>query len=325
MQFDYGNPVRGYSYEYYNFYQSLLQLGYEVTLFDYMTEYKTLGKAGMNRKLLEMTRQIKPTLALFSLYTDQFDPEMINRLREFTTTLCFFHDDTWRVEYSRFWARRFDFFTTPDLHGEKKYAEIGMSNAIHFPFGCNEKLYFKMDIPKKYDVSFVGSWHPYREWLINHLRKAGFSVAVAGYRWPDGIISHENMVRFFNESKINLNLSNSVSWNAKYLFSSWRAMAYYIRSPKRVEQLKARHFEINGCGAFQLSFYVEGLENYYEIGREVAVYTDPDDLLDKVEYYLKEDELRELIAQTGHRRTLAEHTFEHRFKQVFDRMGLTHG
>jgi spore maturation protein CgeB len=52
MAYDYGDPTRGHSYEYYNFYQSLKDLGHEVILFDYMSELKRCGKTEMNSKLL---------------------------------------------------------------------------------------------------------------------------------------------------------------------------------------------------------------------------------------------------------------------------------
>jgi len=324
MEYDYGDPSRGRSYEYYNFYQSLMGLGHEVTLFDFMAEFKRLGKTEMNSNLLALAQTMRPDLAMFSLYTDQIDPETVKQMTNYTRTLCFFHDDTWRVEFSQFWAKHFDFFTTPDVYGERKYSAMGLPNAIYFPFGCNEQLYRKTGAAKKYDVSFVGAWHPYREWLIKRLRKAGYAVKAAGYRWPGGIVSHEEMVTLFNESRINLNMSNSTSWDARYLLSSPRGLINRVRSPKSVEQLKARHFEINGCGGFQLSYYVEGLERNYGIGTEIAVYLDPDDMLQKVSLYLADETLRENIAEAGYARTMLEHTFENRFNRTFTRMGLRH-
>lgn len=322
MLHSYGDPKREYSFEYFNFYQVLKEMGHEVELFDYAAEIQALGKKAMNQKLLARVQEWQPTVAMFSLYTDQFDPAVIDSLREHTKTLCFFHDDTWRVEYSRYWAKHFDFFTTPDVYGELKYREIGLPDAIHFPFGCNERIFRKLNVARKFDVSFVGAWHPYREWLIKRIRKAGVNVEVAGYGWPDGEIDQQGMVRIFNESRINLNLSNSESWDARYLASSPRALINRLRSKKNIEQLKARPFEINGCGAFQLSYYVEGLEHCYEINRELGVYTDPDDLVEKIKFYLAHEELRESIAVAGFKRTMEEHTFVKRFQNVFQRMGL---
>jgi len=325
MEHDYGDPARGNSYEYYNFYQSLLDLGHEVVLFDYMAELKRMVKSEMNDKLLATARDGNFDLAMFSLYTDQIEAGAVRQLRDYAPTLCFFHDDTWRVDFSRFWAQQFDFFTTPDVYGEARYRALSLPNAIHFPFGCNEALYRRLGVQKKYDVSFVGAWHPYREWLINRLRRSGLNVHAVGYRWPSGIVSHEEMVGVFNESRINLNISNSASWDARYLASSPRALVNRIRSPKSIEQLKARHFEINGCGSFQLSYYVEGLERHYRIGEEIGIYLDPDDLQKKVELYLADSVLREEVAQSGYQRTLRDHTFAARFKHVFARMGLLHG
>jgi spore maturation protein CgeB len=131
------------------------------------------------------------------------------------------------------------------------------------------------------------------------------------------------MVTIFNQSRINLNMSNSASWDARYLASSPRALLNRVRSPKSIEQLKARHFEINGCGAFQLSYYVEGLERHYAIGDEIGVYLDPDDLLRKVRYYLDHDAEREAVAAAGYQRTMAAHTFKRRFEHVFASMGMT--
>lgn len=325
MLHTYGDPKREYSFEYFNFYEVLKQMGHEVELFDYVTEMKVSDKDAMNQKLLHRVQAWQPAVTLFSLYTDQFDPLVVEQLRNHTKTLCFFHDDTWRVEYSRFWAKHFDFFTTPDVYGETKYLKIGLPNAIYFPFGANEKISRKLDTQKKYDVSFVGGWHPYREWLISRIKNAGIDVEVFGYGWPNGEIDQEGMVKVFNESCINLNLSNSASWDARYLLSSPRALLNRVRSKKNIEQMKARIFEVSGCGAFQLSYYVEGLENCYNINREIAVYTDIDDLIEKIKFYLEHDALRDGMAEAAYQRTIKEHTFAIRFNAVFKRMGLLNG
>ncbi len=322
MLHTYGDPEREYSFEYFNFYQVFKAMGHEVELFDYMGEMKALGKAEMNRKLLQRVCDWQPRVTVFSLYTDQLDPAIVNSLRAYTKTFCFFHDDTWRVDYSRYWAQQFDYFSTSDLHGEEKYREIGLPNAVYFPFGCNEKIFRKLDVLKKYDVSFVGAWHPYREWMINRIRKSGVNVEVVGYRWPNGEINQEGMVRLFNESRINLNLSNSASWDIRYLALSPRALINRLRSKKSTEQLKARIFEVSGCGAFQLSYFVEGLAHCYDIDQEIGVYADADDLVEKVKFYLAHEKLRESMATAAYNRTLQNHTFAQRFSALFQRMGL---
>lgn len=323
MLYDYGIAERGYSFEYYNFYLPLKEMYDDVQLFDFMTLCKQKGKQYMNQVLLSLVKESRPDVVMFSLYTDQFSPKIVDALRNYTTTLCFFHDDGWRVEFSRFWARYFDWFSTPDAHRVRLYHHLGYNNAIHFPYACNPAIYRKIDLPKKYDVSFVGMTHSYREWLVKRIKKAGIQVYTAGSGWPNGHLTQDDMIRVINQSKINLNLSNSVSWDLRYLMSSPKALYHTLRSAKRVEQLKARLFEINRCGGFQLSHYVEGLERYYEIGSEIAIYMDTDDLITKIKYYLTYEDDREAIAERGYQRTLSEHTYVQRFLSVFAKMGFS--
>ncbi|UDM16702.1 glycosyltransferase [Vogesella sp. XCS3] len=321
MEYDYGDPARGRSYEYFNFYDSLIAK-HEVVLFDYMQNLKQHGKNEMNRLLVQQAREQAFDVAIFSPYTDQLDPAAVQDVRAYTRTLCFFHDDNWRQDFVRFWAPQFDYFTSSDYTCHVKYKKLGLSHVIHFPFGANDRLYKPVSTEKKYDVSFVGGWNPTREWLIDRLKKAGINVHVAGFGWPGGIVAHEDMVRIFSESRINLNLTNSRCWDIRMLASRPINGLRQLRSPKSIEQIKARHFEINACGSFQLSYYVEGIERAYQIGDEIAVYADPDDMVAKVHYYLEHADLRENIAKAGYDRTVNEHTFARRFDFVFSEMGL---
>jgi len=87
--------------------------------------------------------------------------------------------------------------------------------------------------------------------------------------------------------------------------------------------MKARPFGISGCGGFQLSYYVDELERFYEIGQEIVVYMNADDLIRKVRYYPCYEDAREAIANRRYQRTLAEHTYTQRFQSVFTKIGLS--
>lgn len=322
MEHDYGDVTRGPSYEFINFYSVLLADGHDILIFDYMTEFRSLGRDEMNAALVQRAAAFKPDVAIFSLYTDQIKPETIESLNLFTTTFSFFHDDTWRIEFSRFWASKFHFFSSADPDADQRYAQLGIDRLYYFPFGANTAVFKPSGAPRDIDVSFVGAWHPYRGWLINRLRRRGFRVITAGHGWPEGSVTHEQMVDIFNRTRVNLNLSNSASWDARYLLRSPRGALSKIRAKKTREQIKARQFEINACGAFQLSYYVNGLERCYEIGSEIGVYLDPDDLVDRVGLYLDNGELRERIAAKALQRTLADHSYSARFKGLFNHMGM---
>ncbi|WP_339891698.1 CgeB family protein [Neptuniibacter pectenicola] len=322
MEYSYGDRSRERSYEYFNFYKTLIAMGHDVELYDYMDASNGINSHEISERLVERVVTEKPKLVIFSLYTDQIEAWAVERIRAYATTFCFFHDDTWRVEFSQFWAGKFDYFSSPDLYASYKYSKVGINNCLYFPFGCNEEIFRKQDCEKAYDVSFVGAWHPYREWIINKLVKRGFSVHVFGHGWGEGEVSQDEMVRIFNKSKINLNLSNSASWDARYLFSSYSAFKNRIRSKKNIEQMKARFFEVCGCGSFQLSYFVEGLSACYKIDEELAVYANSDDLYEKVSFYLEFEDIREKIASNGYQRTIRDHTFKNRFNNILNSVGF---
>jgi spore maturation protein CgeB len=291
----------------------------EALFFDYVDLLKKEGKAAMNESVVEYVKRENPDLIVIPLFLeDEFEDETLEELRRHSKTLCYFWDDIWRTAFADRWAPHFDYFTTASRARLLHYKDLGYSNCLYSPHGYNHTLFKRKGLQKKYDVTFVGGSHPYRKWLIDQLEKAGINVmAWGGGIWPAGRLTPDQMVDVFNQSKINLNISNSRSMHLPYLLSSWRAMRA-ITSPKNKEQLKARMFEINGAGGFQLTYYAEGLEHCYDIGKEIAVYMDIDDLSQKIRYYLKHEDEREAIADAGYRRALREHTFAQRFVEIAD-------
>ncbi len=315
----YGKPERGLSYEYFNLYLPLQQVAEQVILFDFATLQHEHGKEAMNRELLTVLRNERPDVAIFALYQDEFLPEVLAEARRHTRTMAYFFDDIWRRDYVARWAPRFDHFTTPIWGCYRRYLAAGLATALYSPFAYNEQIYRRKEVAMRYDVSFVGGAHPWRFFVVDRLRRVGLNVFAAGPHWPQGTLEQQAMVDVFNASRINLNLSNARQWDARYRLSS-PYMRYSVQrlrnvlrgrsgaEPKVLDGIKGRHFEIAGCGGFQLSYYCEDLERHFGIGDEVAVYLDVDDLVEKVHYYLENDPERDRIADAGYARAQREHT-----------------
>ncbi len=78
-----------------------------------------------------------------------------------------------------------------------------------------------------------------------------------------------------------------------------------------------RIFEGTACGALVLTDSIaNGLNQLFEVGKEIIIYQDDAELLDKIAYYLAHDEERERIAQAGQRRTWQQHLYTHRVQQI---------
>ncbi|MCX6031407.1 MAG: glycosyltransferase [Chloroflexi bacterium] len=302
-RYDYGNPARGLSYEENNFFHPLYSLGHEIIRFDFIEIAKRWGRDRMNQMLVEAAYRFKPQLVFTVLFSDEFDESTFPNVAESgaITTLNWFTDDHWRFDsFSRHWAPRFTWGVTTSRFALQNYVTHGIGNVILSQWACNQRLYYPMNLPKIYDVSFVGQPHGNRREVISRLRQAGINVQTWGYGWEKGKVTQYEMVRIFNQTKINLNLNNA--------------------SVPGMDQIKGRNFEIPGCGGFMLTGRVQGLDEYYQADEEIVGFADTDDLIDKVRYYLGHEEDRERIALKGYRRTIRDHTYDQRFAELFSRV-----
>lgn len=313
MRWDYGDQSRGECHEQVNFHDTLVNMGYEIVQFDFMEMVQQVGAEKTNELLIEEVKKEQPDLLFAVLFEQEIFPETIRTITEELDTVTFnwFTDDHWRFDnFSRFYAPPFSYVATTDPQSVPKYHGIGYENVILSQWACNQYLYKPIPGERTMDATFIGMPHGDRKKIIRHLRKNGIDVKTWGYGWPEGRLTQQQMIETFSRSKINLNLANS-STKSRIFF--WR---------KGTQQIKGRNFEVPGCGSFLMTNYVAHLEDYFEIGKEVVCFENQKDLLEKIRYYLKNDEEREAIALAGYERIINDHTYEKRFRIIFQKMGL---
>lgn len=123
-----------------------------------------------------------------------------------------------------------------------------------------------------------------------------------------GILSDDELIKTYSRSKINLGFSSCGDTH---------------QESERILQIRLRDFEVPMSGGFYMVEYMEDLEEFYEVGKEVACYTNREDLAEKIKYYLTHDREREAIRKAGHQRCLRDHTWQKRFEAAFKEMGLS--
>jgi len=321
LRYDYGVKSKGPSLEYTGFYQQALSRMPDKVYPFWYDEYLT-DKKELQKRVIKFIDEVAPDAVFFVLMKDEFSPETLKYLKSKYITINWFCDDQWRFEnFTKYYAPHFTYCVTTDKFAISKYKNIGYTNVIlsqWASFGFDKNPDFDK-IEYKYDVSFVGGRSTYREWLIKQLGKRNVYVDCFGHGWPGGRVSFEKISDVFRTSKINLNISNSVSPDIRYVFSNYKSLKEFIKLQKRVEQIKARNFEMPAFGGFQLTNYVLCLEDYFKIGKEIAVYTTLDELLLQIQYYLENEEERKQIMLNGHKRVMdIGPTYVDRFREIFN-------
>ena len=124
-----------------------------------------------------------------------------------------------------------------------------------------------------------------------------------------------------------------VYWNLKYGFPGWiRSIGFdefiplYHRTKIGINVHNRgdytvggyRMFELPANGVMQICDGGSFLSTFYDVGQEVVGYSNADDLIDKIRYYLQHDEEREAIARAGFRRVMRDHRMGPRFRQAAD-------
>lgn len=79
-----------------------------------------------------------------------------------------------------------------------------------------------------------------------------------------------------------------------------------------------RVIDIMGAGGFVLTNYCEETAELFEEDKEIVMFKTPEQLFEKVEYYLQHEEEREQIAQAGHNKVIECYTYEKKLKKLLE-------
>ena len=238
MKYEYGKQELGYSFEHYNFYDSLVKMEngkHQIVYFSFDEILEKNGKGEMNKQLLETVWREKPDLCFFFLFEDEIKKEMIKEITKKSGSITFnwFADDHFRFyNFSKYYAPLFHWVSTTDSQAPEKYHKIGYKNVIKTQWACNHFLYKPYNSTEIYDVSFIGQPHGNRREVIEKVKKTGIDIKCWGKGWPNGRISQEEMIKIFFQSKINLNLTKSSgNINFRALVSMFLKKAETLKFP----------------------------------------------------------------------------------------------
>ena len=85
--------------------------------------------------------------------------------------------------------------------------------------------------------------------------------------------------------------------------------------------LSLRIWDVLGCGGFLISNYQAEIPEYFEIGKDLEIYENTNDLIGKIDYYLHHDAERMEIALNGYEKVAKYHTYEVRLAEMIHILG----
>jgi len=211
---------------------------------------------------------------------------------------------------------------------------LGAKSTEHFfpgfPVWMNSQI---SAVQPGYDVVFAGSWTPEQHRSRNELLQAVADNSVGAYSCgyflnsgntplPPSVSAVNHGPRFGIEMYKTLRSGRIVlDARARHLYFD-QALNQLV-DMGRNETANMRIFEVTGCGSFLLTEFFDNLEDFFEIGKEIEIYRDSDELKRKIRYYLDHPDEREAIARRGQERCLRDYSMERRAEE-FDRIIKKH-
>jgi hypothetical protein len=168
--------------------------------------------------------------------------------------------------------------------------QAGHPQAHLLPLACDPEIHCRYDLPKRYDIGFVGATgggYARRTRLLEHLSNR---FSVSDYRRS---YAPAEMARVYSESRLVFNCS--------------------LR-----HEVNMRVFEGPATGSLLLTDRIgNGLSDLVRDREHVVMYDD-DTLVDLAEEYLRDEAAREQLAMQGYEHMKNNHTYDHRVNAILE-------
>jgi spore maturation protein CgeB len=199
----------------------------------------------------------------------------------------------------------------------ERLRELGARRAEAVFWAVDPEFFQPQPVEKETDVFFYGHSDKFRrEWMRELIgepsrRAPEIDFALGGYDYRGDIgnarvlgrIPFNTFARAISAARINLNVTR-------------RSHAtVYASSTCRI-------FELSAVGAAVVSNPVEGIERWYEPGRELLVAASADEALGAYRELMSDPAAAEELGRRARERTLDEHTYAHRARQLLELVGL---
>ena len=201
--------------------------------------------------------------------------------------------------------------------GTDRLRELGARRVETVFWGVDPDFFMPMDVEREYDVFFYGYGDKFRrEWMramvgepSRNLDGADFVLGGGDFRGDTGSarligdVPFNVFARAISAARINLNMTR-------------RPHATVFASST------CRPFELAACSAAVVSNPYEGIERWFEPGRELLVVSTAEEAEHAYGELLADPAGAEAMGQRARERALDEHTYAHRARRLLDLIGL---
>lgn len=279
------------------------------------------GVKSFNERLIEKTKKFQPDFILL-IKPILILPKTVSKLTKITKVFSWYPDyvlfpktcSTYFYQSIPLYDCHFSF----NFENSKELLKFGAKKSIFLPCAadltCHYPVLASPEEAKNLgaDIIFVGTYaDEERVWYLEKLCQEGYDIKIYGNSWEKcpknyclvkkGYIQFkavccEEMSKVFNASKIVLS---------------------FVREHNK-ETLACRTYEIPASGGFMLHQRTAKTDEVFKEGEEAEFFGSYGEMKEKIDFYLKNENLRKKIIQKGRERVLLENLFIHRVQYIIE-------
>jgi glycosyltransferase involved in cell wall biosynthesis len=206
-------------------------------------------------------------------------------------------------------------FTTKTFGITDMKQRYGVKNAIFIPHGYDPDIHRPLPVSSSdadifgCDVSFIGTWSPKKEKWLAYLKEhmPGINLKIWGDQWHKATaqiikssIQGKSVIGDLYAlaiqcSKINLGI-----------------LSEQVEGASSGDLITSRTFHIPGASGFMLHERNKESVQYFQEDKEVGFFDGPEELVEKVKYYLNNSSVREQVRLAGNKRAMRDHSLDAR-------------
>ena len=230
-----------------------------------------------------------------------FPPEFFKSINNKIYGCLYIGDDEHYFDRSaRYYAQSFDLTLSINPLSVNRYLMYNI-DCLMFPSCYDIKTFSNISSIDCEDVVFVGkaTGKVGRQNYIKSLERSNISFSSYGSSSSNEVVSREKMYSLFRSAQISLNFTGvSIS----------TPLDSDISINRRIRGVKGRCQEIALCGGFVLTEYAPGIEDLFDIGSEIDTFDSTSEMIEKINYYLKNRTIREQMSKKANFRAINEYS-----------------
>ncbi len=278
------------------------------------------------RKLLDECRALKPDVFL-TVKGQDISTDLLCRIRETgVRTVMYYpdvHFDHPGVSVESF--KEYDLFiTTKSFQVSHLESLLGGGRIAHVPHGycpsVHRPVFQTMAEPSfRTDVQHAGNHSPYKQqWLegaASAIPEAAFRLVGNGWREH---AEHRPLARC-DMPGAQMGIAYALAIQTARVNI---AVHMGANGPGWQDLVSTRTFEIPACRGFMLHIENDEVREYFEPGVEIDVFASPEELADKIRFYLSRPELRARMIDRAYSRCVPAYSYNQRARQIAELVEL---